>query len=113
MTVGVISLTNFRPRASTKIGSELCRTRHQFITGNRDGYFVSFVLVVAHTYMVHVVGAGITTPILSPLPETTTCHSVLDLVKLEKSDPGNHDSPHRWWPTNAPIISGAIGAKQY
>jgi hypothetical protein len=65
MTVGVISLTNFRPRASTKIGSELCRTRHQFITGNRDGYFVSFVLVVAHTYMVHVVGAGITTPILS------------------------------------------------
>jgi hypothetical protein len=63
--------------------------------------------------IVHVVGAGITTPILSPLPETTTCHSVLDLVKLEKRVPANHDSPHRWWPTNAPIISGAIGAKQY
>jgi hypothetical protein len=42
-----------------------------------------------------------------------TCHSVFDLVKLEKIAPGNHDSPHRWWPTNAPIISGAIGAKQY
>jgi hypothetical protein len=63
MTVGVISLTNFRPRASTETCTELCRTRHQFITGNRDGYFVSFVLVVAHTYIVHVVGAGITTPI--------------------------------------------------
>jgi hypothetical protein len=50
---------------------------------------------------------------LSPLPETRTCHSVLDLVKLEKRVPANHDSPHRWWPTNAPIISGAIGAKQY
>jgi hypothetical protein len=58
-------------------------------------YFVSFVLVVARTYMVHAVGAGITTPILSLLPETTTCHSVLDLVKLEKRVPGNHDSPHR------------------
>jgi hypothetical protein len=92
LTVGVISLTNFRPRASTKTCSELCCTRHQFITGNRDGYFVSFVLVVAHKYMVHVVGAGITTPILSPLPETTTWHSVLDLVKLEKRVPGNHDS---------------------
>jgi hypothetical protein len=45
--------------------------------------------------MVHAVGAGIATPILSPLPETTTCHSVLDLVKLEK-----------------PIISGAICAKK-
>jgi hypothetical protein len=55
----------FRPRASTKTCTELCRTRHQFITGNRDGYFVAFVLVVAHTYIVHVVGAGITTPILS------------------------------------------------
>jgi hypothetical protein len=72
MTVGVISLTNFRPRASTKTCTELCRTRHQFITGNRDGYFVSFVLVLAHTYIVHVVGAGITTPILSPRPEATT-----------------------------------------
>jgi hypothetical protein len=51
MTVGVISLTNFRPRASTKTCTELCRTRHQFITGNRDGYFVAFVLVVAHTYL--------------------------------------------------------------
>jgi hypothetical protein len=102
MTVGVISLTNFRTRASTKTCSELCRTRHQFITGNRDGYFVSFVLVVAHTYIVHVVGAGSTTLILSPRPETTTWHRVLDLVKLEKRVPGNHDSPHRWWPTNAP-----------
>jgi hypothetical protein len=62
----------FRPRASTKTCTELCRTRHQFITGNRDGYFVAFVLVVAHTYIVHVVGAGITTPILSPRSETTT-----------------------------------------
>jgi hypothetical protein len=112
MTVGVISLTNFRTRASTKTCSELCRTRHQFITGNRDGYFVSFVLVVAHTYMIHVVGAGITTPILNPPPETTTWHRVLDLVKLEKRVPGNHDSPHRWWPTNAPIIADAIDAKQ-
>jgi hypothetical protein len=68
--------------------------------------------VVAHTYIVHVVGAGITTPILSPRPEATTWHRVLDLVKLEKRVPGNHDSPHRWWPTNAPIVSGAIGAKQ-
>jgi hypothetical protein len=102
----------FRPRASTKTCTELCRTRHQFITGNRDGYFVSFVLVVTHTYIVRVVGAGITTPILSPRPEATTWHRVLDLVKLEKRIPGNHDSPHRWWPTNAPIISGAIGAKQ-
>jgi hypothetical protein len=83
MTVGVISLTNFRPRASTKTCSELCRTRHQFITGNRDGYFVSFVPVVAHTYIVHVVGARITTPILSPLPETTTWQSVLELVGEE------------------------------
>jgi hypothetical protein len=32
---------------------------------------------------------------------------------LEKRVSGDHDSPHRWWPTNAPIISGAIGAKQY
>jgi hypothetical protein len=112
MTVGVISFTIFRTRASTKTCSELGRTRHQFITGNRDGYLVSFVLVVAHTYIVHVVGAGITTPILSPRPATTTWHRVLDLVKLEKRVPGNHDSPHRWWPTNALIISGAIGAKQ-